>query len=367
MQSWKRLPALHTRSILKCIQSIKSDAPIKEKEWLKRHSELIKEMHKSHEKLIKQDTSNTLKLRTDWKHLNTRIFQAEMGICHKFQLMQTLSLNVDSPYKTFELEHLRNGILDINSGVLSNLSIIHQVLVGKTVTNPTEKGLLEMWSKGIYDYMMINPMSAKKYRDYVDIYLDKAAILQFRGILLYAEASTASSVCLHQFDLFENNLTSQIKTMAKTVPEYLKYLIDPDEKDVFVLRPVFKSELEPFVRSQGLNKRISYDYMCGNTEEGKWILKKSNTFVDDGSLLISGSSKDGKCYYMSVSEKNVITCVSEECYATTFFVIPEGFTNNKMKISICKAKFKDKPFLGNSLRFVDGNGEREFTLSFDCI
>lgn len=300
--------------------------------------------------------------------LNTRIFQAEMGICHKFQLMQTLSLNEDSQDKSLEVERMRNGILDTNSGVLNDLSVINQVLIGQTITNPTEKGLLEMWSKGMYDNMRINPMSAKTYENYVSQYLDKAAILQFRGVLLFTEANANYRYCSHQFEMFENNLKSQIETMEQTVPTFIKYLTDPDEKKVFSLRPDFDGKNVPFVRSKGLNKKLDYDYMCGYTDEGKWIFKKSPQFDENGSLLISGSSKGGKCNYISISEKNKAICVSEESRATPFYVIPLDFTDKNIQIIICRSDYKpeDKPFLGNSLKCIDDNDNIEFTLSFDC-
>lgn len=368
MHCLERLPALTARSILRFIQSIQSDKVAKGKGWFTRYSDEIKEMNTSHAKLIKKDTPRTLKLQTDWDQLHTRIFQAEMGICHKFQLMQTLLSNKDSQDKSLELERLRNGILDTNSGVLNNLSVINQVLIGQTITNPTEKGLLEIWSNGMFDNMRTNPMSAKTYQNYVDQYLEKAAILQFRGVLLYTEANSNYQYCSYQYELFENNLKSQIEAMEQTVPPFMKYLTDPDEKKVFVLRPDFDGKTVPFVRSKGLNKKLDYDFMCGYPDEGKWIFKKSPQFDENGSLLISGHSNDGKCNYISISEKNIATCVSEECRATPFYVIPLNVTEKRIQIIFRRSEPKpeDKPFLGNSLKCVDDNDDIEFILTFDC-
>lgn len=368
MQSLERLPAVTARSILKCVQTIQSDTLKKGKGWLKDYSDEIQEMHISHEELIKKDTSYKLKLKTDCDHLNARMFKAEMGISHKFQLFQAILLNKDKPENDLSAERLRNGILDTNSGVLSNLSVIHQVLVGKTVTHPTEKGLLAMWSKGIYDNMRINQMSAKIYQDYIDAYLEKVAILQFRGIILYTGANTTSQYGSYPYELFQNNLQSQIKTSESTLPTYMQYLTDPDEDNVFVLQPDFDGDNEPIVRSKGINKKLGYSYLQGKNQEGKWNFKKSPTFEKDGTLLISGRSKGDQCHYMRVSENNIAECVSEESRATPFDVIPLDFADKKLKIMICKSNTKpeEKSFLGYNLEFIHGKDDREFTISFDC-
>ncbi|VDI81202.1 Hypothetical predicted protein [Mytilus galloprovincialis] len=369
MQCLERLPALTAISVLEFVQSIQSDIARKGKGMFSSYSEQLKQTHSIPKALcmIKQGPSNKLTFTTDWEHLNTRICQAETSICHKFQLMQTILSNEDMHDISSEVELLHKGILDTNNGVLCNLSIIHQLLVGQIVTNPTGKGLLDLWSTGIYDNVRINLMSAKRHQACVDKYLDNAAILQFKGILLFSEANTNSRFSSLQLDLFEHNLKYQIKKKEKTVPIFMKYLIDPDEKKGFYLRPTFDGKDEPFVISQGLKKRIGNDYMCGHREDGMWFFKKSPNFDEDGGLLISGSSMDGKTYFMSVSDGNIVKCVEEKNRATSFDVIPLDFEDDKLKISICKSTFKpeEKCFLGNNLTIVHGQDDREFTLSFD--
>lgn len=367
MPCFKRLPVLTAKLVLEFIQSMQSDVGKNGKGWLLRYSEQLKQTHSLPQYLIKHETLNKSTFGTDWKQLSTRIFLAEMGICNTFQLMQVVLSNKDSQHAGSEFEQLQNGILDTNNGVLSSMSVIHQLLVGRTVTNPNEKGLLEMWSTGIYENMRTNLMSGKTHQANVDKYLDNAAILQFKGILLFTEAKTNSRFCSLQLDFFEHNLKYQIDKKEKTVPIFMKYLTDPDGKKGFYLRPVFDGKDEPFVRSRGLRKRIGYDYMCGYTEDGKWFFDKSSSFDVDGSLLISGSSKDAKRYYMSVSEKNLVECVAEKNRATPFHVIPLDFSDNKLTASFCKStsKPKDEHYLGTNLTCIGGNDDREFTISFD--
>lgn len=108
-----------------------------------------------------------VKVEKDWDHWNARLFKAEVDICHKFQLLQTIQANKESTHKRgVEVHRLQNGILNTNSGVLNNLAVIHQVLVGQS-NNPTVEGLLELWSKGLINSMLGNPMSAKTCYDYL--------------------------------------------------------------------------------------------------------------------------------------------------------------------------------------------------------
>lgn len=375
----EKLPSpLAARSIL---EYIKSDAAKSCSGWFigkcldqlfgdPKYTTQLKHMTRLDEDLdnSKLHSPNKLKAAIEWEHMNTRIFHAEMGICHKYQLMQAILSNDNSIERRHEASQLRNGILDSNSGVLSNLYVINQVLVGGRARNRTKKGLLEIWSEGIYNNMSINQMSAKIFQDYVDKFMTKAAVLQLKGILLFTAANTNSRFCLNQLELFEHNLTSQIEIMEKSVPTYLKYLSDPDEKHAFNLRPVFDFKGAPFVRRQGSSNKLKYDFFCGNSEAGKWVFKKSPEFDKNGSLLISGSSKEryGKYYYMSVSANNTLECVSQECRATPFCVIPLHFIEDKMKIIIYKSNSKpeDKQFLGNDLKFINEDVGTEFTLSF---
>lgn len=344
---------------IKCLDQLYEDP---------KYSTQLENMYKIDEALdkIKQNTPHELKERTDWQNLNTRIFHSEMGICHKYKLMQAVLSNKKNIDRRHELVALSKGILDVNNGVLSNLSIIHQVLLGRTATNSTEKGLLEMWSEGIYINMKINIMSAKTYQDYVNKFMTKAAILQMKGILLFAGANTNSDFCRDQFDLFLKNLESQIKTIEQTVPSYMKYLSDPDEKDVFVMRPVFDGDFNPFVRRWGPGKKVTNEYFCRNIEEGKWNFEKSSSFVNDGSLLISGrNTTNDQRYYMRVSKTNKAECVSEKCNATPFCVVPLGFENKTMKTIVCKAELHDQRFLGNTLTCIDEQDDSLFTLTFE--
>ncbi|VDI05083.1 Hypothetical predicted protein [Mytilus galloprovincialis] len=317
---------------------------------------------------IKQDTAT--KVRTDWEHLNNRLFQAEIGISHKFQLLQTLISTDDCSERRNEVSRLRTGILDTNSGILNNLSVIHQGLVGHTVINPADKGLLEMWYQGVFDNMIENSMSAKTCHDYVMKYLSWAVILQLKGIILFAGANENSGFCLHQFKLFEKNLESQIEKMEKTVPEYMKYLTDPNENNIFIMRPILGGDCDPIVKRQGPSKKLKNDFFCGNIEDGKWHFERSPSFFKDGSLLISGKSSalNEQRFYIKVPDKNTAICVSEQSCATPFYVIPIAFKNNTMKTNICKSDSHAQQFLGNNLSFTDGHDDiQTFELSFESV
>lgn len=375
----EKIPALTARSILKFVQS---DAAKGLPGWFintrcqnhlfgdQKYSKQLKYINEQLEQ-IKQDTSSRIKEKTDWEHLHTRISQAEMGICQKFKHMQTILKIENSIERCNEALVLTNDILDTESGVLSNLSVIHQGLVGHTDTNTTEKGLLELWSNEMYNNMSINRMSSKIYLDYVDKYLTQAAIIQFKGILLFAGATSNTRLCLHQFDLYENNLKSQIETMQNTVPSSIKYLSDPDENKVFILRPVFDGKDQPFVKRKGPNRRLANDYLCGIPEAGKWVLKTSSDFDKDGSLLFSGSTKEkyDQYYYMSLSKTKKAKCVAGIHRATPFYVIPLDYTDKKIRILICKSKSetRDKLFLGNNLKFIDDHDNIEFIVSFVSV
>lgn len=384
-----KLPALTARSILTYIQSDASkactgwfinkcqDKLFRDTKYTKPPSnmssineelgeinDVFKEINEELEE-IKQDTWNHLIAKPDWEHLHSKICQAEMGIRDKFQLMQTILTIENSKERSNAALLLSKDILDVKTGVLSNLSVIHEVLTGQTSTNTTSKGLLEIWSRTMYTNMISKPTSAKVYQHSVDKYLTQAAIIQFKGVLLFTGSAIKTDFILNLFDLFEKNLKSQIGTMEKTVPAYMKYMSDLIEDHVFVLRPVFDGKDQPFVKRRGPNKRLVNDYFCGIPEAGKWIFKKSPKFDEDGSLLISGSTKEkyGQYYYMSESARHKAVCVSDKHRATSFYVIPLDCTDKKIRIMICKsnAKFADKAFLHNNLKFIDEHDNIEFT------
>lgn len=325
----------------------------------------LRNMNRINEELekIKQDTP--IELRTNWEHLNARIFKAEMGIHHKFELMQTILSAEDCKDRCNEVSRLGTGILDTNCGILSNLSVIHQGLVGQTMT---EKGLLELWYERVYNNMIKNPMSAKTSNHYVTNYLNRAIIVQFKGFLLFAGANTNSGFGLQQLKLFEENLQYQIKEMEKTVPTYIKYLTDPDAKHVFFIRPDVDGNCKPFVQRKG--KTLTYEFFGRNIEDGKWIFEKSLSFKDDGSLFISGRSTtddDDKVYYMKVAETNTLECVTEQSDATPFFVIPLNFENKTMKIIMCTSEQNAHNFVGNRLTLFNDGDDREFNLCFEGV
>ncbi|VDH97792.1 Hypothetical predicted protein [Mytilus galloprovincialis] len=373
----EKLPLLTARPILEFIQS---SAAKKCTGWISarcleiffgdpKMSTQLENMKRINEELekIKQDTPN--KVKAEWEHLNTRLFQAEMGISHKFRLMQTILSTENCKERFNEVSRLRAGILDTNSGILSNLSVIHQGLMGHTMGNPTDQGLLEMWYKGVYNNMIEQPISAKTLHEYVMKYLSWAVILQFKGFILFAGASDNSGFCLHQFTLFEKNLECQIQKMEKIVPKYMKYLTDPHEKNVFVMRPILGGDCDPFVKRRGPGKKLKNDFFGGYTEDGKWHFEKSETFVKDGSLLISGKSsiKKGEKYYIQVPNSSKAECVSERRSATPFYVIPLDFENKTMKITICKSGSQTGRFLGDRLTFINEKKDSKFNLTFDCV
>lgn len=322
------------------------------------HFTNLKSVHTELESL-KQGTWKIVTAEKEWEHLNTRLFQAEMGICHKFQLLQTILLNEKSSDSIpDEVRKLRKGILDVNSGVLSNLSVINQVLVGKTVTHPAEEGLLEMWSKGVYNDNVKNQMHAKAFNDYVLKYWTKAAVLQLKGFLLFTGANLNSDFCMDQYDLLMDRLESQNKLMENTIPTYLKYLTEPDKNNVFVLRPFLGEKFEPFVRRNGKTKKLVNEYFCGYNEEGKWIFEKSDK--DDGSLLISSSCKSN---YLKASNNNKAEFVLEKHNADSFYVIPLDLNEERMQIIICQTKPDRSRFLGNSLNFTNIEDNITFTMT----
>lgn len=314
---------------------------------------------------IKQETPS--KIKADWEHLNTSLFQAEMGISHKFQLMQIILSTENCKERFHEVSRLRTGILDTNYGILSNLSLIHQGLMGHTIANPTDQGLLDMWYKSVNNNMIEQHISAKTFHYYLMKYLSWAVILQLKGFVLFAGANDNSGFCLHQFKLFEKNLESQIQKMEKNVPKYMQYLTNPDEKKVFVMRPILGGNCDPFVERRGPGTKLKNVFYFRNIEDGKWHFEESETFVNDGSLLISGKSslKKSEKYYIKVPDTSKAECVSERERATPFYVTPLDFENKTMKIAICKSNSQTERFLGSKLTFINEKNDSKFNITFD--
>lgn len=325
-------------------------------------SDHLKNLNSVHTTLtiLKDDNWNTVRAERKWENLNTRLFQAEMGISHKFQLLQLLLSNENRSEECIsgEVEHLRNGILDVNSGVLRDLSVINQVLIGKTVTNPAEKGIIELWSQGVFNDNVINQMHAKALENYLMKYWTTVAVLQFKGLLLFFGASTNSDFCLDQYDVVMDNLESQHMFMENTMPRNLKYLTEPDENNLFVLRPFFDDEFEPFLKRNGKTKTLVNEYFCGYNAEGKWIFEKSDK--DDDSLNIASSCKRN---YLKVSNNNKVEFVLEKQNADSFHVIPLDLNQKRMKIIISQTKADRPRFLGNSLDFTNEESNIIFTMT----
>lgn len=329
--------------------------------------EQLKRVNQEYETTNK-DGAMKVTVATGLEHLNTRIFQAEIDISQKFQLLQTILANNESTQKrNIEVERLRNGILDTNSGVLNNLSVIHKVLVGQTV-DPSKKGLLEMWSKGVNTNMLENPISAKTCYDQLMHHLTRAAILQLKGFLLFKGANDDVQFCCNHFKLFEDNLKYQSDLMEKTMPKHMKYLTDPKEENVFYLRPVFGTPFEPFVKRRSEGKTLQFEYYLEHVAEERWTFEKSSTFNTDGSLYISGitNGKAGsKRNFLSFKDNNKAICVSNEGKPQSFYVMPL-YKENSMHITICKLEQEPDSsprFLGNDLKFIGRDDNIEFTIT----
>lgn len=310
---------------------------------------------------IKLDTSLKKKEGTDWEYMQTRIFQAEMDVCHKFQLLRTILGNKDSNEKKIcEIQRLRYGILNPNNGVLSNLSIIHQELVGQTVDS-TKKGLIEIWYNDVCKNMNETPISAKTCKDILRNHLTKAAILQLKGLLLFKGSNENYQLCSAQFKYLENNLKMQSVMMDTVCSDTMNFLADPCKENKFYIRPVSGVQFEPFLRAD--QKTLGYEYHLQNNEEKKWIFEKSHTFDNDGSLIISGnSSTDGKRSYITMKDEFKAIIVSEDNLAQPFFVMPVN-EESSTKIIICKCKPESQLFLGHNLKFTENEDNREFTMT----
>lgn len=317
----------------------------------------LNSIHQDFEKI--KEVLKEITVEIEWEHLNTRIFQAEIDICHKFQLLLLILSIEDETERSIEIERLNNGILETNGGVLCNLFVIHQVLVGYTITNPT-KGLLELWSEGVYKSMIQNPMSAKSYQDNVMNFLTKASILQLKGIILLSAANKSAFFVGEQASLIKTHLESQLHVIEKSLPN-MKDLTDPDKNNEFVLILYRGADIKPIMFVCRQHYKIASTFWDKNTSDEIWIFEKSPTFDKDGSLLISASSNrtsDTK-YYMSVSEKNTAICVSRKCEAQSFFVIPL-LNDGRQQVIICKSESGPQRFLDHNLNFVDRQGEITF-------
>lgn len=310
---------------------------------------------------IKLNTSLKKKEGTDWEYMQTRIFQAEMDVCHKFQLLRTILGNKDNNEKKIcEIQRLRYGILNPNNGVLSNLSIIHQELVGQTVDS-TKKGLIEIWYNDVCKNMNENPVSAKTCKDILMNHLTKAAILQLKGLLLFKGSNENYQLCSAQFKYLENNLKLQSVMMDTICSDNTNFLADPCKENKFYIRPVSGVQFEPFLRAD--QKTLVYEYHMQNNEEKKWIFERSNTFDNDGSLIIYGiSSTDGKRSYISMKDEYKAIIVSEDDHAQPFFVMPVN-EESSTKIIICKCQPESQLFLGHNLKFTENEDNREFTMT----
>lgn len=275
-----------------------------------------------------------------WEHLNTRIFDAESDICFQFELLLSiLSLSKEQERKK-QMELLKTGVLNTNRGVLRNMNVINEILVGNGDGERSEKGLLEMWSENVYNNMLTNPRSAKTYTHHVMNYLTKYATVQFYGMTLFLLANESDEFGTIQYSRFKTNLGCQIDLMLKTMPNGTMILADPNEDNKFVFHINYLFGIPMSLRSTA-SGRIETN-VDSNIDDGTWIFERSGTFDTDGSLLITGYRKRS---YLSVSGKDV-KCVAEKHLAHSFYVMPHHSTDNSRQIIICPSKPCDVRFLG---------------------
>lgn len=157
-------------------------------------------------------------------HQNSRIFQAEIDISHKFELLLSIMSIDDSWARNTEVERLKAGILDTNTGILSHLTAVHHVLVGDTVTHPGEKGLLEMMSKNLLE-KTDGGMTNDECEKHILNFLGKTVILQFKAVILFMVASENFAFCKAQFSLMGKRIQKQIAVVKDcTMPKKLKKL-----------------------------------------------------------------------------------------------------------------------------------------------
>lgn len=309
---------------------------------------------------MRKDLEN-ISIEIKWEHLTSRIFQAEIDICHKFDLLISVLSIKDSTERRNEFESLRTGILDINSGVLSNMYLIHRVLIGRAVLNPAEKGLLEMWSEGVYNHMLQNQMSANAYKTNAEKYLHKSAILQLKGFILFWVGTGSLKFFVGQASMVLENLKYQAKFSEELLPPALTHLTNPDETQLFVLSAsnnnvVYESlpttpkpgKIREMMTFFGMGYSASSDIeternelilrkRSENNEDEEWVFVKSHTFDGDGSLRIlknpGKNSKYGR-RYMFVSENMPYCCEEHDFMSDTFVVMPLQTTDKHMKIII---------------------------------
>lgn len=278
-----------------------------------------------------------------WEHLNTRIFDAESDICFQFELLLSiLSLSKEQERKK-QMELLKTGVLNTNRGVLRNMNVINEILVGIRDGERSEKGLLEMWSENVYNNMLTNPRSAKTYKHHVMNYLTKYATVQFYGMILFLLANESDEFGTIQYSRLKTNLGCQSDLMLKTMPNSTMILADPNEDYKFVFPMDFLLGIPVCLRSDGAGADLIVE---SDIDNGIWIFERSGTFDKDGSLLITGYKKRS---YLSVSGKDV-KVFADKHRAHSFYVMPQHSTDNSKKIIICPSKPCDVRFLGHDLK-----------------
>jgi hypothetical protein len=186
--------------------------------------DILNKVYTTQQKIL--DKVDALLREMQYEQLITRSFESVKRIASIYDRLLQLT-KVPESERPREAERLKDGILDANSGVLVNLKIIHDVLVGDNPLNPGGRALLDLFMerwKAAYTAKQLSPdVPLSDYPNKSYDYLHGLFLVQYMGLSELANARMADK----QYTMLQNeteqilrNLKQQQEMVDKWIPKW---------------------------------------------------------------------------------------------------------------------------------------------------
>ena len=289
-----------------------------------------------------------------WEHQVTRAFAAEEGIKHKFTMLTDIAaLDDDGSERVSQAESLKKGILSVNNGVLSNMETIHNVLMGHSVADPNQKGLLRLWAERCYEQLKSKSgkTSFPRYHQMLECYLSHLFFLQFIGMTLYLNAMDKEKTRKQQVGKFLDRMKEQKAEFEKYIPQTTMLLVDRMDQYFAFLVPgtretIYGSPTDSRGTRAGGGTILRQRIPKNGDEE--WQFRKSPSHEEDGTYVLVKRAYDdknkhrrgGHVHIMVTEDRKRMdmgSCMHDARSASRFKIIPNFAAPDKMSVTLyCK-------------------------------
>lgn len=282
-----------------------------------------------------------------WQHQVTRAHDAEEGIKHKFtRLLDIALLEEDDAEKLRQVDELKRATLSVNGGALAHLDTIHNVLMGKSVTDPSQRGLLRLWAERSYDQLKARDgtLSLNRYAEVLEAYLANVFLLQIVGFTSYLNAMSNERTRKQQITKLKERMEEQKAEFYKYIPTTThKILTLMDQYFVFYVpgtrRVIYGSPTDSRGTVGGGSTQLR-DRLPRNGDE-EWKFLRSPTYATTGTYVLVKRAYDDKNKFrrgghlgFSSPHDGGASCMAKFANATPLKIIPNFTPDDSLSVTI---------------------------------